>query len=80
MTRRNLLLILATTTALSALALTAARARDVPKVVTGCVANIMCSNVSGSSLPDHLETTPRCGVSLIWALDYHVDFIAEGRH
>jgi hypothetical protein len=47
--RRNLILILASTTALSALALTAARARDVPKVATGFVANVVCTEtfVSG---------------------------------
>ena len=78
MTRRNLLLILATTTALSALALTAARARDVPKIATGFVANILCSEtfVSGQQ-PERIfsETTAAMpGASLIsWALDYHVD-------
>jgi len=78
MNRRNLLLILATTTALSALALSAARARDVPKVATGFVANILCSEtfVSGQQ-PDQIfaETTAAMpGASLItWALDYHVD-------
>jgi CubicO group peptidase (beta-lactamase class C family) len=76
--RRNLLLILAAATALGALALTAARARDVPTVVTGFVANILCSEtfVSGQP-PDRIisETTAAMpGVSLItWALDYHVD-------
>ncbi|MBN8989314.1 MAG: serine hydrolase [Rhizobiales bacterium] len=78
MTRRNLLLILATTTALSALALSAAWARDVPKVATGFVANILCSEtfVSGQQ-PDRIfrETTAAMpGASLIaWAMDYHVD-------
>ena len=78
MTRRNLLLILATTTALSALVLSAARARDVPKIATGFVANILCSEtfVSGQQ-PDRIfrETTAAMpGVSLItWAMDYHVD-------
>src|SRR3954468_19826070 len=76
-TRRNLLLILATT-ALSALALTAARARDVPKVATGFVANILCSEtfVSGQP-PDRIisETTAAMpGVNLItWALSYKID-------
>ena len=59
-TRPNLLLILATATALIALALSAARARDVPKVATGFVANILCSEtfVSGQQ-PDRIfrETT-----------------------
>lgn len=78
MTRRNLLLILATTTALSALALSAARARDVPKIATGFVANILCSEtfVSGQQ-PDRIfrETTAAMpGANLItWALDYRVD-------
>jgi CubicO group peptidase (beta-lactamase class C family) len=78
MNRRNLLLILATTTALSALALSAARARDVPKVATGFVANILCSEtfVSGQQ-PERIfaETTAAMpGAGLItWALDYHVD-------
>ena len=52
-TRTKLLLILAATTALSALALSAARARDVPKVATGFVANILCSETFVSGLePD----------------------------
>jgi CubicO group peptidase (beta-lactamase class C family) len=78
LTRRNLFLILATTTALSALVLSAARARDVPKVATGFVANILCSEtfVSGQQ-PDRIfrETTAAMpGASLItWALDYQVD-------
>jgi CubicO group peptidase (beta-lactamase class C family) len=77
-TRRNLLLILATTTALSALAFTAARARDVPTVATGFVANIICSEtfVSGQD-PQKIfsETTAAMpGAGLItWALDYSVD-------
>jgi CubicO group peptidase (beta-lactamase class C family) len=81
-TRRNLFLILATTTALSALALTAARARHVPKVVTGFVANILCSEtfVSGQQ-PDRIisETTAAMpGVSLItWALDFKVDRVRK---
>ncbi|MBR1270820.1 serine hydrolase [Bradyrhizobium sp. AUGA SZCCT0222] len=78
MIRRNLLLILATTTALGALALSSARARDVPKIATGFVANILCSEtfVSGQQ-PDRIfrETTAAMpGVSLItWAMDYKVD-------
>jgi CubicO group peptidase (beta-lactamase class C family) len=77
-TRRNLLLILATTTVLCALAVSAARARDVPKIATGFVANILCSEtfVSGQQ-PDRIfrETmTAMPGVGLIsWAIDYQVD-------
>src|SRR5438552_15820540 len=77
-TRRNLLLILATTTALSALALSAARARDVPKVATGFVANILCSETFVSGLdPDRIfsdTTAAMPGAGLIaWALNYEVD-------
>ena len=78
MTKRRLILILAATTALSALALTAVRARDLPKVATGFVANVLCSEtfVSGAD-PDRIfsETTAAMpGVGLIgWALDYKVD-------
>ena len=78
MTRRKLIIILAATTALSALALSAARARDVPKVATGFLANILCSETFVSGLqPDRIfsETTAAMpGVSLItWAMDYQVD-------
>ena len=58
--RRNLILILAATTALSALALTAARARDVPKVATGFVANVVCSETFVSGLdPRGCSPKPR---------------------
>ncbi|MCP4614812.1 MAG: serine hydrolase [Bradyrhizobium sp.] len=78
MTRRNLILILAATTALSALALSAARARDVPKVATGFVANVICTETFVSGLePARIfaETTAAMpGTGLIaWALDYRVD-------
>lgn len=78
MTRKKLFLILAASTALSALALSAARARDVPKVATGYVANIVCTETFVSGLDParvFAETTSAMpGVSLIaWALDYRVD-------
>ena len=78
MKRRNLILILAGTTALSALALTAARARDVPKVATGFVANVVCTETFVSGLDParvFAETTSAMpGAGLIsWALDYRVD-------
>ncbi len=82
MTRRKLLIILATMTALGALALSAARARDVPKVVTGFVANILCSEtfVSGQQ-PDRIfsETMAAMpGVGLItWALNYNADRVRK---
>jgi CubicO group peptidase (beta-lactamase class C family) len=82
LTRRNLFLIFAATAALGALALSAARARDVPKVATGFVANILCSEtfVSGQQ-PDRVfsETTAAMpGASMIsWALDYHIDRVRK---
>jgi CubicO group peptidase (beta-lactamase class C family) len=78
MTRRRFILTLATTTALSALALTAARAHDVPKVATGFVASILCSSTFVSGLdPDRVlaETTdamPGTGL-IMWALHARVD-------
>jgi hypothetical protein len=76
--RRNLILILASTTALSALALSAARARDVPKIATGFVANVLCTDTFVSGLDParvFAETTSAMpGAGLItWALDYRVD-------
>lgn len=78
MTRRNLILILASTTALSALALTAARARDVPKVATGFVANVVCTETFVSGLDparvfaETMSAMPGTGL-ISWALDYRVD-------
>ncbi len=85
MTRRKLIFILATTTALSALALGIARAHDLPKVATGFVANVVCSEtfVSGQD-PERIfaETTAAMpGARLItWAMDYKVDRARQGRH
>src|SRR5262245_8145180 len=78
MTRTKLFLILAASTALSALALSAARARDVPKVATGFVANVVCTETFVSGLDParvFTETTAAMpGVGLItWAMDYKVD-------
>jgi CubicO group peptidase (beta-lactamase class C family) len=78
MTRRKLILILAASTALSALVLSAARARDVPDVVTGFIANVLCSETFVSGLePEKIlsETTDAMpGTSLIaWAMNYKVD-------
>ncbi|MDO8400055.1 MAG: serine hydrolase [Bradyrhizobium sp.] len=78
MTNRRLILTLAATTALSALALTAVWARDIPKVATGFVANVLCSEtfVTGAD-PARIfaETTAAMpGTGLIgWALDYKID-------
>ena len=78
MTRSKLFLLLAATAALGGLALTAARARDVPKVATGFVANVLCSETFVSGFDsDRIfsETTAAMpGSGLIgWALSYNVD-------
>lgn len=78
MTRRKLTLILAASTALGALGWSAVRARDVPKVATGFLANTLCSETFVSGLDprrDLAETTEAMpGVGLItWAMDYQVD-------
>jgi CubicO group peptidase (beta-lactamase class C family) len=78
MKRRNLILILAGTAALGALALSAAGAGDVPKVATGFVANVVCTETFASGLDParvFAETTSAMpGTGLIaWALDYRVD-------
>jgi hypothetical protein len=78
MTRKKLFLILAASAATSALALSAARARDVPKVATGFVANVICTETFVSGLdPARVlaETTAAMpGTGLItWAMDYRVD-------
>jgi CubicO group peptidase (beta-lactamase class C family) len=78
MTRKKLILVLAASSALSALVLSAARARDVPKVATGFIANVVCTETFVSGLDParvFAETTSVMpGVGLItWALDYRVD-------
>ncbi|QPF84770.1 serine hydrolase [Bradyrhizobium genosp. L] len=78
MTRRKLILILAATSALGALAWSAARAHDVPKVATGFVANILCSEtfVSGleptRNLTETMEAMPGAGL-ITWAMRTDVD-------
>lgn len=78
MTKRQFVLIVAGATALAALALATARARDVPKVATGFVASVLCSETFVSGLdPGKVfsETTAAMpGTGLItWAMDYKVD-------
>jgi len=78
MTQRQMILTLAATAAIGALALSAARARDVPKVATSFIADVLCSATFVSGLdPQRVfaETTQAMpGVSLIsWALDYRLD-------
>jgi CubicO group peptidase (beta-lactamase class C family) len=82
MTRRRLILLLTATTALTALALTAARARDVPEVATGFVASVLCSETFVSGLdPAKVfsdTTSAMPGAALItWAMDYEVDRAAK---
>jgi CubicO group peptidase (beta-lactamase class C family) len=78
MTRKKLIFVLVTTTALGALALTAARAHDVPKVATGFVANVVCTEIFVSGFtPEKIfadTTAAMPGAGLItWAMDYKVD-------
>ncbi|MGJ5175207.1 serine hydrolase domain-containing protein [Bradyrhizobium oligotrophicum] len=78
MTRRRLLLVFVSTVALTALAMGAARARDVPQVATGFIASVLCSETFVSGLnPDRVlaETQaamPGAGL-LTWAMDIRVD-------
>ncbi|WBL78863.1 beta-lactamase family protein [Bradyrhizobium xenonodulans] len=78
MTRRRKIILLTTAIACIGLALGAARARDVPKVATGFVADILCSETFVSGLDarrNFAETTDAMpGTGLItWAMDYQVD-------
>jgi CubicO group peptidase (beta-lactamase class C family) len=77
-TRKNLTILLVTTTLCGAVALTAVRAHDAPRVATGFVAHILCSQTFVSGLdPDQVfaETTAAMpGTGLItWAMDYRID-------
>ena len=77
-TPKNRIILLVTTTLCGALALTAVRAHDAPRVATGFVAHILCSETFVSGLdPDRVfsETTAGMpGTGLItWALDYKID-------
>jgi CubicO group peptidase (beta-lactamase class C family) len=77
-TRKNTIILLATTILSGALALTAVRAHDVPRVATGFVSQILCSAAFVSGLnPDQvysetLEAMPGTGL-IAWALDYRID-------
>jgi CubicO group peptidase (beta-lactamase class C family) len=82
MTKRRLILILAATTAISALVLAAARARDVPNVATGFVGSILCSDTFVSGLdPTNVfsdTTAAMPGTALItWAMNYKIDRAAK---
>ncbi len=78
MTRRRKIVLLATTIAFAGLALGAVRAHDVPKVATGFIADVLCSEtfVSGLDVRRNLTETSDAmpGASLLtWAMDYQVD-------
>ncbi|KYH02588.1 serine hydrolase [Bradyrhizobium sp. DOA1] len=82
MTRRRKIILLATTMACAGLALGAARARDVPKVATGFLADILCSETFVTGLDPRrtfAETTDAMpGTGLIsWAMDYRIDRVRK---
>ncbi|MBR0950051.1 serine hydrolase domain-containing protein [Bradyrhizobium canariense] len=82
MTRRRKIILLTTTIACVGLALGAARARDVPKVATGFIADVLCSETFVSNLAPRrnlVETTDAMpGVGLLtWAMDYQVDRVRK---
>jgi CubicO group peptidase (beta-lactamase class C family) len=77
-TRKHQIILLVTTTLCGAVALTAVRAHDAPRVATGFVAHILCSETFVSGLdPDRVfsETMAAMpGTGLItWAMDYKID-------
>jgi hypothetical protein len=73
---------LAATTVLTALAITGVRARDVPKVATGFLANVICSEtfVSGidpeKNVAETIAAMPGAGL-IGWAMDYRVDRVRK---
>ncbi|UWU76907.1 beta-lactamase family protein [Bradyrhizobium huanghuaihaiense] len=82
MTRRRKIVLLTATIAAAGLALGVARARDVPKVATGFVADILCSETFVSGLDprrNFTETTDAMpGTNLItWAMEYRVDRVRK---
>jgi CubicO group peptidase (beta-lactamase class C family) len=77
-TRKNRIIVLVTAIMGAALALTAVRAHDAPRVATGFVAHILCSQTFVSGLgPDRVfseSTAAMPGTGLItWAMDYKID-------
>src|SRR5690349_8028626 len=80
--RRNLILILASTAALGSLALTTVRAHDMPKVATGFVASVVCTETFVSGLEparvfaETMSAMPGTGL-ISWALDYRVDRVRK---
>ncbi|WP_426410771.1 serine hydrolase domain-containing protein [Bradyrhizobium ganzhouense] len=78
MTRRRQIVLLTTAIACAGLALGAARARDVPKVATGFIADTLCSEtfVSGldpqRNLAETTDAMPGTGL-LTWAMNLQID-------
>ncbi len=78
MTRKNKIILIVTATLCGALALTAVRAHDAPRVATGFVAHTLCSETFVSGLdPDRvlsesMAAMPGTGL-LTWAMNYRVD-------
>lgn len=78
MTRRRKIILLTTAIAFAGLALGAARARDVPKVATGFVADTLCSETFVSGLDPQLDLAETIdampGVGLLtWAMNVEID-------
>ncbi|MBR1088998.1 serine hydrolase [Bradyrhizobium manausense] len=82
MTRRRKIILATAAIACAGLALGAARARDVPKVATGFIADTLCSEIFVSGLDpqrDLVETTdamPGAGL-LTWAMNFQVDRVRK---
>ncbi|MCJ9730882.1 serine hydrolase, partial [Bradyrhizobium sp. PRIMUS42] len=82
MTRRRKIILSITTVACAGLALGAVRAHDVPKVATGFMADILCSEtfISGldtrRNLAETTDAMPGTGL-LTWAMDYRVDRVRK---
>ncbi|MDD1532159.1 MULTISPECIES: serine hydrolase domain-containing protein [unclassified Bradyrhizobium] len=82
MTRRRNIVLLAATIACAGLALGVARARDVPKIATGFVADVLCAETFVSGLDprrNFAETNDAMpGTGLItWAMDTRVDRVRK---
>ncbi|WP_061022441.1 serine hydrolase [Bradyrhizobium sp. CCH5-F6] len=82
MTRRRKTVLLVTIIACAGLALGAARARDMPKVATGFVADVLCSETFVSGLDasrnftETIDAMPGTGL-ITWAMDYRVDRVRK---
>jgi CubicO group peptidase (beta-lactamase class C family) len=77
-TRKNQIILIVTATLCGALALTAVRAHDAPRVATGFIAHTLCSETFVSGLdPDRVlseSTAAMPGTGLLtWAMNYKVD-------